>query len=165
MNNLIGKLFSSKLPSRKRKNSEIQIFVDADCKRSIETINQTVENYLVENQFEGDQFLYVAVKNRKTGENALKRKLLRFETFSDVLAQLTTEDHKAFIIIGYNTERNTVPRINSMALLTDGLKFIRSGTLQKFSDTRQSFEECQLKLHHDYLTYFKLRSKCTLFLN
>lgn len=53
-----------------------------------------------------------------------------------------------------------MPKINSVVTLTEALKFIRSGTLEKYSDTKNCFEECQLKLHHDYLTYYKLRSKC-----
>ena len=64
-------------------------------------------------------------------------------------------------MVGYSTERNTVPRISSMMSLNESLKYIRSGTLQKFSDSKQVFEECQLKLHHDYLTYYKLRSRGT----
>ena len=159
MNNLFSKIFSGKSSNKKREQNEINIYLDSECKRSIETKDQTVDNYLEENQFEMDQFLFVAVKNRKSGENALKRKLLGFEYFSDVLAKYTNEEYKAYLMVGYNSERNTVPKINSMLALTEGLKFIRSGTLQKFSDSRQVFEECQLKLHHDYLTYYKLRSK------
>jgi hypothetical protein len=43
--------------------------------------------------------------------------------------------------------------------LTDNIKFIRSGTLYKYSDSKKSFEECQLRLHHDYLTFYKLKEK------
>lgn len=35
--------------------------------------------------------------------------------------------------MGYNNERNTIPRISSVVTLTESLKFIRSGTLQKYS--------------------------------
>jgi hypothetical protein len=48
--NLIGKFFSSK-SGKKEKENEITIFLDSECKRSIETHNQTVENYLKDNQF------------------------------------------------------------------------------------------------------------------
>ena len=41
-------------------------------------MNQSVENYLNDNQYDPDQFLYLCIKNRKTNENVLKRKLLNF---------------------------------------------------------------------------------------
>lgn len=86
--NIIGKLFSSKV-SKREKNSEITIFLDSECKRSIETHNQSVESYLRDNQFEIDQFLYVSIKAKKTGEIVLKRKLSAFENLGDVLADET----------------------------------------------------------------------------
>lgn len=46
MQNLIGKIFSSKGSARKSKTNEIVIYLDSECKRSIETKNQTVESYL-----------------------------------------------------------------------------------------------------------------------
>ena len=49
--NLIDKIFSSKTSVRKQKASQISVYLDADCQRSIETTNQTVENYCRENEF------------------------------------------------------------------------------------------------------------------
>ena len=37
------------------------------------------------------------------------------------------------------------------------MKFTRSGTLSKYNDQKNVFEECQLKLHHDYLTFYKFK--------
>lgn len=70
-------------------------------------------------------------------------------------------DVKVSIVVGFGVERSTVPKISTSLPLTDNLKFIRNGTLQKYSDSKNSFEECQLKLHHDYLTFYKLKEKCT----
>lgn len=102
MNNLFSKIFS-KHDSKKRDNNEINIYLDSDCKRSIETVNQTVDSFLIRNQFESDQFLYLLVRNRKTGENLLKRKLLGFEYFADALAKHNSEEYKAYVMVGYNT--------------------------------------------------------------
>ena len=41
--------------------------------------------------------------------------------------------------------------------LADNMKFIRSGVLSKHNDNKNTFEECQLKLHHDYLTFYKFK--------
>ena len=41
------------------------------------------------------------------------------------------------------------------------MKFIRSGQAHKYNDIKNSFEECQLKLHHDYLTFYKFKETCT----
>lgn len=76
--NLIGKLFGSKSTIKKEKSGEITIYLDSELKRQFETHNQTVENYLNENQFESDRFLYICIKNRKTDETLLKRKLNLF---------------------------------------------------------------------------------------
>ena len=59
--------------------------------------------------------------------------------------------------MGYGSQRSTIPRIPSNAPITDNLKFIRSGTLNRYNDNKNNFEECQLKLHHDYLTFYKFK--------
>lgn len=46
--------------------------------------------------------------------------------------------------------------------MVENMKFIRSGVLNKFNEFKNSFEECQLKLHHDYLTFYKFKETGTL---
>jgi hypothetical protein len=44
-------------------------------------------------------------------------------------------------------------------VLNEGAKIIRSGILYKYSQRVNSFEECQFKLHQDYLMYTKINKK------
>ena len=67
--------------------------------------------------------------------------------------------------MGYGSERSTIPKINSNIPFIENMKFIRSGTLNKYNDAKNSFEECQLKLHHDYLTFYKFKETGKLTLN
>ena len=69
------------------------------------------------------------------------------------------------ISLGYDGETNIIPRMSTALTVNDGLKFIRHGTLQKYEDSKNAFEDCQLKLHHDYLTYYKNKSKGIKHLN
>ena len=47
MNNLFSKIFSGKSSNKKREHNEINLYLDYECKRSIETKDQTVDNYLM----------------------------------------------------------------------------------------------------------------------
>lgn len=77
--NLLNKIFTgSKSRHTHSKHDEIPIYIDSECKRSIEVQPQTVEAYLKESQFEPDQFLYLIIKHKKTQETVLKRKLNYF---------------------------------------------------------------------------------------
>lgn len=65
--NIFTKIFPvSKNKQTKHNNNEISIYLDAECKRSIEVSAQTVENYLKRSQFEPDQFVYLVIKHKKT---------------------------------------------------------------------------------------------------
>lgn len=96
------------------------------------------------------------VLNKRNTEVALKRKLNPFERLTEAL-QPPNEESRAFVIVGYGSERSTIPKINSYLPLTENMKFIRSGTLNKYDDVKNVFEECHLKLHHDYLTFYKFK--------
>lgn len=96
------------------------------------------------------------ILSRKIPEVVIKRKINGYERFSECL-QPPSEDHRCYIIVGYGSERSTVPKISSNIPLTENMKFIRSGVLAKYNDLKNTFEECQLKLHHDYLTFYKFK--------
>lgn len=68
--------------------------------------------------------------------------------------------------MGYEMNRNSsIPkRLSSTVPFTDNLKCIRSGTLMIYSEELNHFEECQLKLYQDYLTYMKNKVKCIFFI-
>jgi hypothetical protein len=66
--------------------------------------------------------------------------------------------------MGYNANfRNELER--TMPVLSnvenEGAKIIRSGILYKYSHRLNTFEECQFKLHQDYLMYSKISKKGT----
>lgn len=48
----------------------------------------------------------------------LKRKLNLMESLAEALYSQTNEEYKAYLIVGYSTERNMVPKINSVLTLT-----------------------------------------------
>lgn len=50
-----------------------------------------------------------------------------------------------------------MPAMNTVE--SDGSKIIRSGILYKFSERLKSYEECQIKLHQDYLMYTKINRR------
>lgn len=152
--NIFKKLFSN--TSSKEKSNALLIYLDADLKKSIEAKDQTVKDYETENNFDEDQFLYIMILNKRSNELVLKRKLNGFEKLGEC-AQPPAEEFKIFTIVGYGSERSTIPRISSQLPLVDNTKFIRSGTLSKYNDGKNAFEECQLKLHHDYLTFYKFK--------
>lgn len=60
-------------------------------------------------------------------------------------------------MVGYGSERSTIPKITSNMPLVENMRFIRSGVLAKYNDLKNAFEDCQLKLHHDYLTFYKFK--------
>lgn len=76
------KLFETK-PQKDIKNGALLIYLDADLKKSIETKDQLVKEYELENNFDEDQFLYLMVLNKKTSEVIVKRKLNGFERISE----------------------------------------------------------------------------------
>ena len=74
----IERIFSSKEVKILTEKNTINIYLSSECKKSIEAPNQIAEAYMLENQFEQDQFLYLLLKNKKTNETLLKRKLNGF---------------------------------------------------------------------------------------
>jgi len=100
------------------------------------------------------------VKNKKDSI-VLKRKLNRYEKLSQVL-QTVDLDCRGFLIMGYNTAfRNELERsVPVMSTVeNEGAKIIRSGILYKYSHKLSIFEECQFKLHQDYLMYSKISKR------
>lgn len=93
---------------------------------------------------------------RRGGEVLLKRRLNGFERLGEC-CRAGSEDQRVFVVVGQGAERSTIPRIASQVPGAENLKFMRSGTLSRYNDVKNSFEECQLKLHHDYLTFYKFR--------
>jgi hypothetical protein len=64
---------------------KITLFLDAEFSQRIEIGNQTVAAYVTSNQLDEDQFLYICIQQRKSGETVLKRKLCGFENLGDCL--------------------------------------------------------------------------------
>lgn len=71
-------------------------------------------------------------------------------------------DCRGFLIMGYNTHFRNDPE-RSVTVMSnvenEGAKIIRSGILYKYSHRLDTFEECQFKLHHDYLMYSKVSKR------
>lgn len=115
------------------------IYLDNELKRKLETHNQTTAQYTSENQFDPDQFLYLILKHKKTDETYSKRKLNPYEWFTDALSEVP-DDFKAYIVMGYASERNSFPRVSSSLPISDNPKCIRSGNLLICSDAKTTFE-------------------------
>jgi hypothetical protein len=70
--------FLGKPESKGERLDKITLFLDAQFTQKIEVSNQTVSAYTTANQLDEDQFLYICVQQRKSGETVLKRKLCGF---------------------------------------------------------------------------------------
>lgn len=95
-------IFSRLFPEKKIAPNKISVYLNADFKQSIEVDDQQVGQYLEqEGTADSKEFIFLLVKNKK-GNILLKRKLNKYEKFSEALAEVDPEC-KGFFIMGYTS--------------------------------------------------------------